>query len=171
VKQHLPSSAYGWSDEAIRQESEVLRDMAQALASLPGEAVRHDLAADVLEAAALGIIDLPSPVHARRIMLEHLTVGIRLPTHVQVAIALRRANGQRRHRELLQRTPSWADMKAIAEVYEEARRLTRETGIEHVVDHAYPLRGELVSGLHVGANLRVITWQENSAKSNRFEVS
>jgi hypothetical protein len=61
-------------------------------------------------------------------------------------------------------TPSWADLAAISEFYAEARRLTRETGKLHVVDHIVPKIGKTVCGLHVACNLRVIHWRENAIK-------
>lgn len=70
----------------------------------------------------------------------------------------------------LQRTPKWADKDKIAEFYEEAKRVTRETGIRHDVDHVVPLRGKHVSGLHVHTNLQVIPHIENVRKRNRYEV-
>lgn len=71
------------------------------------------------------------------------------------------------HRQQTRRaTPPWADSRAIAAFYAEARRLTRETGELHVVDHVVPKINPLVCGLHVPANLRVIHWLENTAKSN-----
>lgn len=49
--------------------------------------------------------------------------------------------------------------------YKEARRLTKETGIKHEVDHIWPLsRG----GPHLPWNLRVITAEENRRKSNKI---
>jgi hypothetical protein len=56
-------------------------------------------------------------------------------------------------------TPPWADRKAIAALYAEARRLTELTGELHVVDHTVPLVGKLggvqiVSGLHVDYTCR-----------------
>lgn len=39
------------------------------------------------------------------------------------------------------------------------------------VDHEIPLRGRLVSGLHVLENLRVIPRSDNQKKSNLWRVS
>lgn len=65
-------------------------------------------------------------------------------------------------------TPAWADHVAITAVYAEAERLTRETGIEHDVDHIVPLRSPIVCGLHVHWNLRAIPTSENCEKGNRW---
>lgn len=82
--------------------------------------------------------------------------------------ALRAFYQSMRNAALLRATPPWADLRKISEVYREARRLTLETGVPHEVDHAVPLRHPLASGLHVPANLRVVTRDENRSKSNRF---
>ena len=66
-------------------------------------------------------------------------------------------------------TPAWADMDLIQGFYDEAERLSKETGIKHHVDHIIPLQGELVSGLHVEHNLQVIPWDENIRKSNHYD--
>lgn len=60
----------------------------------------------------------------------------------------------------LLRIPPWADLTAIQQVYQQAA----EQGL--TVDHIVPLRGKLVSGLHVHYNLQLLTGAENSAKGN-----
>tara|TARA_R110000868_G_scaffold135772_9_gene348378 strand:- start:355 stop:708 length:354 start_codon:yes stop_codon:yes gene_type:complete len=63
-------------------------------------------------------------------------------------------------------TPSWADPHEIFAVYQEAAEL-RSQGFDVEVDHDLPLRGELVSGLHVAANLHIVSAAANRAKSNQ----
>jgi hypothetical protein len=65
--------------------------------------------------------------------------------------------------------PRWVRAEQIAPFYERAKNLTQETGIEYQVDHIVPLRGKYVSGLHVPANLRVITAAENYEKLAQHE--
>jgi len=69
----------------------------------------------------------------------------------------------------LQATPVWADMQKIEAIYEEARRLTNETGVLHEVDHIYPLQGKTSCGLHVHTNLRVLTRSANRAKGAKID--
>lgn len=83
-----------------------------------------------------------------------------------------RAKAARRRAARVLRTPSWLsefDKARIRSKYEEAERLTRETGIAHHVDHVIPLNGEFVSGLHVPDNLQVLTEFANLSKGNRFD--
>jgi hypothetical protein len=61
----------------------------------------------------------------------------------------------------MQRTPRWADLKAIEEFYRDCPK-----GYE--IDHWAPLQGEIVSGLHVFENLQYLTPAENRRKNNRF---
>lgn len=74
-----------------------------------------------------------------------------------------------RHASKLQRTPTWADLKKIQEVYKVAKQMQRDFGVKMAVDHVIPLRGEAVSGLHVHENLRVLPFVENCKKYNSYK--
>ena len=83
-------------------------------------------------------------------------------------LAIAAAAQQRRRSKKLQRTPAWADHEKIRQFFVLARELTLTTGVEHEVDHIYPLQGETVSGLHVETNLRVIPKSANRSKGARL---
>lgn len=61
------------------------------------------------------------------------------------------------------RVPPWANREAIKEIYSKC-----PTG--HHVDHIIPLRGKLVSGLHVETNLQYLSAKDNIEKSNKFII-
>lgn len=79
---------------------------------------------------------------------------------------------QARYRaSILKATPPWLTVEMIKQIrkhYAEAERMTRESGVEHEVDHIVPLQGKIVCGLHVPWNLRVITAVENNRRSRVF---
>lgn len=80
--------------------------------------------------------------------------------------------GKRRSAKL-KRTPGWLsadELELIQALYSIAAMFTKESGIEHHVDHIIPLQGSKVSGLHVYINLRIITATENLRKSNKHDI-
>lgn len=80
---------------------------------------------------------------------------------------------QKRKIDLLNRTPAWLtedDKWIMEQAYELAALRTQMLGVEFHVDHEIPLRGKIVSGLHVPQNLRVVTWLENQRKTNKFKA-
>ncbi len=62
----------------------------------------------------------------------------------------------------------WGDKAAMDALRDEARRLTRETGIRHVLDHDIPLSHPKVCGLNIAENMLVTTWFHNASKGNRW---
>jgi hypothetical protein len=82
-----------------------------------------------------------------------------------------RADTKARRRKHREATPPWLSRKqksAIRQMYQVAITLTQTTGEQYVVDHIVPLRSDVVCGLHVAWNLRVITQSENLQKSNKL---
>ena len=82
-----------------------------------------------------------------------------------------RADTKSRRRKHRLATPKWLSRKQkseIRQIYQIAITMSKTTGEQYVVDHIVPLRSELVCGLHVPWNLRVIPQQENLLKSNKL---
>jgi hypothetical protein len=91
--------------------------------------------------------------------------GVKLFKHESRAAKAERT--MRRYARNAQATPAWADRNKIACIYAIAALLTERTGIEHQVDHYYPIKGRRSCGLHVHQNMRVITAAANQSKGNR----
>jgi hypothetical protein len=75
-----------------------------------------------------------------------------------------------RRRRFRDATPPWltrAQKKEIRALYQMAITMSKLTGERYVVDHIVPLQGEIVCGLHVPWNMRVMTQLENLQKSNK----
>ena len=70
----------------------------------------------------------------------------------------------KRRASLIQRSPCWADKKAISFFYE-----CCPAGCH--VDHVVPLRAKNVSGLHVETNLQWLTSKANLTKRNAWAVN
>lgn len=58
--------------------------------------------------------------------------------------------------------PIWADRQKIRQIYEQCPK-------GYHVDHIIPLKGKLVSGLHVETNLQYLPAIDNLRKRNRYE--
>lgn len=95
-----------------------------------------------------------------RIEISYPTKHFTFPIHSTAASASRRARK-------IKASPTWADKKAIKEIYKASKRLSQDGEITYHVDHYYPLKGKTVSGLHVHHNLRIIPSTENLKKSNK----
>jgi hypothetical protein len=88
--------------------------------------------------------------------------------HYEANVTYYVAKGAARRAKRMRATPPWVDEKETLSFYLEARRLTHVTGVKHVVDHIIPLTHSDVCGLHVPANLQVISELDNLRKANRF---
>lgn len=71
--------------------------------------------------------------------------------------------------------PKWIKVSDLLPIYEEAQRISKETGIPHDVDHIIPLCAvddsgkRIACGLHVPWNLQVITAKKNRQKMNKIK--
>lgn len=100
---------------------------------------------------------------------ERMNAWQREQHRLNPAIAIAR-QAQRKARKM-QAEPKWltAIQKAqIREMYEIARARSIQTGLQHDVDHIFPLVNKQFSGLHVPWNLRVMLSTENKKKSTYF---
>ena len=100
--------------------------------------------------------------HKERINLKKQQYKQENKDIVNAGIAKRRAMK-------LERTPPWVDHEEIKELYTEAKEKEEEIGEVHHVDHIVPLQSDLVCGLHVADNLRVIPATENLSKHNKHD--
>lgn len=74
----------------------------------------------------------------------------------------------RRRARKIKATPEWADAEKILSIYQESKKISSDTGVNHHVDHIVPLISRLVCGLHCANNLQIITASENQSKNNRY---
>ena len=73
----------------------------------------------------------------------------------------------RYYKKLYAAWPDWADDEAMERIYKESARL-RKRGEDVNVDHMVPISHPHVCGLHVPANLQIMTALENGQKGNRW---
>lgn len=79
-----------------------------------------------------------------------------------------RLNGTKHWKSIKRASVKFSDRCRVSNVYKESKKLTRETGIQHSVDHIIPLNGKNVSGLHIESNLQIIPLIDNNRKYNSF---
>ncbi len=70
--------------------------------------------------------------------------------------------------KLRQATPAWCELFIVSEAYRLARLRSQITGIKWSVDHIVPIVSDIVCGLHVHTNIRVVPAVVNSSKGNRW---
>ena len=83
---------------------------------------------------------------------------------------LARANAISRRHQAAKRNavPVWADLQQIKDIYLQAKKKSKDEGLNYQVDHIVPLQGNEVCGLHVEYNLQILTAEENIFKSNKL---
>lgn len=122
-------------------------------------------------------VRLGAQAHGRMMSLQ-LTLSLHDGWHPGVLFLIRKRRMPKRYGTIMQgrlrreserrATPPWADRAKIRALYKTARRLTKETGEQHDVDHIVPLLHPLVCGLHVDWNMEVMHWRFNSEKGNLY---
>lgn len=79
---------------------------------------------------------------------------------------------RKRKMTVKQATPNWLtelDALFIKEIYSLAVLRSAALGVEYQVDHIIPLHGKNVCGLHVPANLQLLTATENLKKRHFYD--
>jgi hypothetical protein len=69
-------------------------------------------------------------------------------------------------RQAVLATPPWVDVKALKALAAERDRISKETGVRHVLAHITPLNHPRVCGLNVPENIKIVSWRTNAAESN-----
>lgn len=107
--------------------------------------------------------------HMAKYAAKHSVKRLGLPNKTKEDyVVYYRLKAIEKQKRIKQATPIWANKSAIKEIYEQAYKLSIDTGIKHEVDHIDPLTNKLVCGLHVPENLQILTLTENRTKRNSF---
>jgi hypothetical protein len=104
-----------------------------------------------------------TPAARARMKIYNTAPAVKARNQTPKYKAMRRACVMRRTLAKAQRVPAWADLKAI-------RAFIAACPVGETIDHILPLRGKLISGLHVLNNLQYLTRSQNSVKRNKFEI-
>jgi hypothetical protein len=73
-----------------------------------------------------------------------------------------------RNKAIKRATLSTLTNKDFYGLYRACNEISKATGVEHHVDHYYPIKGKVICGLNVPWNMQVITAEENKAKNNKM---
>lgn len=65
-------------------------------------------------------------------------------------------------------TPPWVIHKEMLALQAEKIRISKQSGIRHVLDHIVPLNHPMVCGLNVPWNIQIVPHWHNSRKSNTY---
>lgn len=64
--------------------------------------------------------------------------------------------------------PTWANRDAIKALYRQSAFASAMTGTQYHVDHYFPLKSDVVCGLHNEFNLRIVPATVNLSKANKM---
>ena len=110
-------------------------------------------------------------IHKKKYEEEHLEETLKYRQQWRDENPDKISEGLRRYKKQLKKPqkPKWVDENVIKNIYKKMNRLNKESGYsKYDVDHIIPLNGDIVCGLHVENNLRIILHKENTVKSNKF---
>lgn len=112
-------------------------------------------------------------IKSKRAHENYIKNKSRVISQVAVWRANNRSYRHRRYEEKVKATPTWLSpfQKWQMDLIYTVRNILNEKSgyTEYHVDHMIPLKGKIVSGLHVPWNLRLLNAEENLRKTNKYE--